>query len=98
VNTPPEKRDEAIFEIVNQLNRCAALNRSHDERERLAELNLAAGRRAKTSSAYASALTYFTAGRGTVAGGRLGPRARAAFRIGSAPSRMRVLDWRARRR
>src|SRR6516165_6011867 len=60
--TPPEKRNEAIFEIVNQLNRGAPLITSRQERERLAELNLAAGKRAKASSAYASALTYFTAG------------------------------------
>jgi predicted ATPase len=50
-HTPPEKRDEAIFEIVNQLNRGVALISSHDERERLAELNLAAGKRAKASAA-----------------------------------------------
>src|SRR5499427_4935721 len=61
-HTPPEKCDEAIFEIVNQLNRGASLISSHDERERLAELNLVAGRRAKASSAYASALIYLTAG------------------------------------
>src|SRR5262249_30906649 len=60
--TPREKRDEAIFEIVNQLNRGAQLITSQEEREELAELNLAAGRRAKASSAYASALTYLTAG------------------------------------
>jgi predicted ATPase len=60
--TPPEKRNEAIFEIVNQLNRGAPLITSRQERERVAELNLAAGKRAKTSSAYASALTYFTTG------------------------------------
>ena len=46
-HTPPEKRDEAIFEIVNQLNRGAPLMTSQDEREQLAELNLAAGKRAK---------------------------------------------------
>jgi PAS domain S-box-containing protein len=60
--TPLEKREEAIFEIVNQLNRGAPLITSQEEREQLAELNLAAGIRAKASSAYASALTYFTAG------------------------------------
>jgi PAS domain S-box-containing protein len=60
--TPPEKRDEAIFEIVSQLNRGMALITSQDEREQLAELNLAASRRAKASSAYASALAYLTAG------------------------------------
>ena len=61
-HTPPEKQDETIFEIVNQLNRAAALITSRDERERLAELNLIAGRRAQAASAYASALTYFVAG------------------------------------
>jgi PAS domain S-box-containing protein len=60
--TPPEKRDEAIFDIVNQLNRGAALITSQDECAHLAELNLTAGKRAKASSAYASALTYFIAG------------------------------------
>src|SRR5260221_1364365 len=61
-HTPAEKREDAIFEIVNQLNRGAALVTSRDEREQLAELNLIAGRRAKASTAYASALTYLTAG------------------------------------
>jgi predicted ATPase len=61
-HTPSEKREEAIFEIVNQLNRGAALITSRDEREQLAELNLIAGKRAKASTAYASALTYLTAG------------------------------------
>jgi PAS domain S-box-containing protein len=61
-HTSAEKREKAIFEIVNQLNRGAALITSRDERERLAELNLIAGKRAKTSTAYASALKYLVAG------------------------------------
>jgi serine/threonine protein kinase len=61
-HTPPEKRDEAIFEIVNQLNRGAPLIKSDEERGLLAELNLAAGKRANASSAYASALTYLSSG------------------------------------
>jgi predicted ATPase/transcriptional regulator with GAF, ATPase, and Fis domain len=58
----PEQRDETIFEIVNQLDRGAALITAHDEREHLAELNLIAGQRAKAAAAYASALTYLVAG------------------------------------
>ncbi len=61
-HTPAEKREESVFEIVNQLNRGAALITSRDEREQLAEFNLIAGGRAKATSAYASALTYLTAG------------------------------------
>ncbi len=60
--TLTEKREEAIFEIVNQLNRGAALITSGDEREQLADLNLLAGQRAKATTAYAAALTYLTAG------------------------------------
>jgi PAS domain S-box-containing protein len=56
--TPSERRDNAIFEIVNQLNRGSVLITSPDEREQLAELNLFAGQRAKRSTAYAPALNY----------------------------------------
>ncbi len=62
--TPLEKLEDTIFEIVNQLNRGTHLITSIAERERIAELNLIAGRRAKMSTAYASALTYLHAGRG----------------------------------
>src|SRR5271166_6309770 len=61
--TAPEEMQEKIFEIVSQLNRGKVLIDSQEERERVAELNLVAGKRAKTSTAYASALTYFVAGR-----------------------------------
>jgi PAS domain S-box-containing protein len=61
-HTPAEKREEAIFEIVNQLNRGAALVTSRDEREQLAEFNLLAGQRAKATTAYAAAITYLAAG------------------------------------
>jgi PAS domain S-box-containing protein len=61
-HTPPEKREEAVFEIVNQLNRGAELIVSEEERFQVAELNLIAGKRAKGSTAYASALQYFVAG------------------------------------
>lgn len=61
-HVPAHKREEAIFDIVSQLNRGVALIASGQEREQLAELNLVAGQRARASAAYASALTYFTVG------------------------------------
>jgi PAS domain S-box-containing protein len=61
-HTPAEKREEVIFEIVNQLNRGAALVTSRDERAQLAEFNLLAAQRAKATTAYAAALTYLTTG------------------------------------
>jgi predicted ATPase/signal transduction histidine kinase/CheY-like chemotaxis protein len=60
---PTEKLEDRIFEIVNQLNRGAGLITSREELQRVAEFNLVAGERAKTSTAYASALNYFAAGR-----------------------------------
>src|SRR5262249_34817753 len=47
--------------IVNHFNCGAALITAPDERDQVAELNLIAGKRAKASAAYTSALTYFTA-------------------------------------
>jgi PAS domain S-box-containing protein len=60
--TLPEKLEESIFEIVNQLNRGSHLLTSAEERERVARLNLIAGRRAKVATAYASALKCLRAG------------------------------------
>jgi transcriptional regulator with GAF, ATPase, and Fis domain len=61
-HTPPAKREEAIFEIVNQLNRGSHLIDSVEERERVADLNLIAGKRAKSATAYDAALKYLRAG------------------------------------
>src|SRR5262249_22139784 len=58
----PEKREEIIFDIVSHLNRGVTLISAQDEREQLAGFNLLAGRRARASAAYASALTYLSAG------------------------------------
>jgi PAS domain S-box-containing protein len=63
VHTPADKLEERIFEIVNQFNRGTALIVTQGEREQVAELNLVAGKRAKSATAYASALRYLTAGR-----------------------------------
>lgn len=61
-HTSPNALEDGIFEIVNQLNRGAAEISSREEHEQLAEFNLIAGKRAKASTAYVSALHYFIAG------------------------------------
>jgi predicted ATPase len=53
--------EEKIFEVVNHLNRGAALIDSPQEREQVAAFTLSAGKRAKASTAYATALAHFTA-------------------------------------
>jgi predicted ATPase/signal transduction histidine kinase/GAF domain-containing protein len=60
--TATEELEENIFEIVNQFGRGIALINHREQRERVAELYLMAGTRAKAASAYASALTYFAEG------------------------------------
>lgn len=59
---PPRELELHIFEIANQFNRGADLIDTLEERERLAELNLMAGRRARDATAYAAALGFLAAG------------------------------------
>jgi PAS domain S-box-containing protein len=59
---PASDTSENVFDIVNQLNRGAALVTSAEERLRIAELNLTAGRSARATTAYESALVYLSAG------------------------------------
>ena len=54
--------EDKVFEIVNHFSRGLSAIESATERERLAELHLMAGKRAKTSSAHVSAKAYFAAG------------------------------------
>jgi PAS domain S-box-containing protein len=54
--------DENIFEIVNQFDRGRDLIDSEIERERVAEFNLAAAKRANSSAAFVEALKYLAAG------------------------------------
>jgi PAS domain S-box-containing protein len=60
---PRERLEEAIFDIVNHFNRGAPFIVDAGERQRVANLNLIAGKRAKASTAYTSALKYLHAGR-----------------------------------
>ncbi len=61
-NIPETERQERIFDIVNQLNYGVDLINDTREREELAELNLMAGKKAKISTAYLSAIKYFSVG------------------------------------
>ncbi len=80
-HTPSNAVEESVFEIVGQLNRAAALIDSREERERLAELNLIAGRRAKASAAYASALTHLSIGAALLPGDAWERRRDLAFAL-----------------
>jgi signal transduction histidine kinase/CheY-like chemotaxis protein len=61
-NTAETGIEGKIFAIVNQLNMGAELIRKQDERKRLAQLNLVAGRKAKLATAYSAAVNYFKLG------------------------------------
>ena len=49
---------EHIFDLVNQFNKCLPLINEEDEKLKLASLNLIAGQKAKTATAYKSAFEY----------------------------------------
>jgi predicted ATPase/tRNA A-37 threonylcarbamoyl transferase component Bud32 len=57
-----EEYAEHMFEVVDHLNRGGHLITEVVERERVAQLNLTAARRAKMSSAYVPALSYVLSG------------------------------------
>ena len=57
-----EKLTEQVFDVVNQVNHAIALLSDRNEIERVAELNLRAGRKAKASTAYVSACRHLDTG------------------------------------
>jgi predicted ATPase/class 3 adenylate cyclase len=59
---PPAELDQRIFDVVNPLDEAMDLVESDAESERLATLNLRAGRRARSSAAYQAATRYFETG------------------------------------
>ncbi len=65
--TPRERREELVFDIVGQFNGNLVSLASNEERDQIAELNLIAGKRAKNAAAYPSASKYFAAGRALLA-------------------------------
>ncbi|HWS61788.1 MAG TPA: AAA family ATPase, partial [Steroidobacteraceae bacterium] len=54
--------DEHLFDVANQFNRGGPLLIDPDEKAQVATINLRAGRKAKASTAYASARVYFAVG------------------------------------
>ncbi len=61
-NTPLDRREEKIFDIVNQLNFAFFLITESSQKYEWAELNLIAGEKAKLSAAYQPALNYLKLG------------------------------------
>ncbi|MBN3927649.1 AAA family ATPase, partial [Nostoc sp. NMS4] len=61
-NSANVERDERLFEIVNQLNTGRSLIVEQAEQIKLAQLNLIAGLKAKTSTAYTTAADYLKTG------------------------------------
>ena len=59
---PEEEIEEQIFTIVDQLNLGVELITDEEEREKLAQLNLLAGKKAKLSAAYDAAFDYLKSG------------------------------------
>jgi len=61
---PDLELEERIFDVADQLNKGFQYIRDEQEKIRLAELNLVAGRRAKRSTAYQAAIWYLNMGLG----------------------------------
>ncbi|MEG4519639.1 AAA family ATPase [Microcoleus sp. AT9b-C5] len=61
-STPPSEIAENIFDIVNQLNIGVEFITNEEQRYELANFNLIAGKKAKSSAAYEAALKYFNVG------------------------------------
>ncbi|MEH2408350.1 hybrid sensor histidine kinase/response regulator [Nostoc sp.] len=59
--------EENIFEIINQLNIGAEFITQQPQKDRLAQLNLIAGQKAKAATAYESSVKYLNAGLGLLA-------------------------------
>ncbi|MDZ7952513.1 AAA family ATPase [Nostoc sp. DedQUE09] len=61
-NLSTAELEDRIFDVVNQINIGKSLLPDESEKKQLAELNLTAGEKAKASTAYEAAKTYFQIG------------------------------------
>jgi predicted ATPase len=73
--------EDRVFDIVNQLNLGAELIADRNEQSRAAELNLLAGKKAKSSTAYGPAYNYFKAGLRYLGESQWHPRYRLALSL-----------------
>jgi predicted ATPase/signal transduction histidine kinase/tRNA A-37 threonylcarbamoyl transferase component Bud32 len=78
-----EALDEQLFAIVGHLNRGAPLLGSQQERDRVAELNLAAGLKARASAAHTAAKEYLHTGIALLGGERWMRRHELALKLHS---------------
>ncbi|MEH1940345.1 MAG: AAA family ATPase [Nostoc sp.] len=62
IHTSEKDIEENIFEIVNQLNVGAEFITQQPQKDRLAQLNLIAGQKAKAATAYESSVKYLNVG------------------------------------
>ena len=61
-NTQPEELSEKIFQFIDHLNLGHRLISDRPKRNKIAQLNLLAGQKAKAANAYEAALKYFKIG------------------------------------
>jgi len=61
-NTPVQYQFERVFELVDHLNVARSLIRDRAEQIKLAQLNLEAGKKAKSATAYRASLDYLATG------------------------------------
>jgi len=61
-STTESQTEEKIFDLVNQLNPGSELVNNQQQRDKIANLNLIAGQKAKSSTAYQPALMYLQQG------------------------------------
>ena len=61
-HTPEAEIEEKIFDIVNQLNVGAELITQQFQKDKLSQLNLMAGKKAKAATAYETAVRYLSLG------------------------------------
>ncbi len=80
-NTTLEERREHIFALVNQLNYGTDLLTLESQKYELAELNLIAGQKAKTATAYDAAIRYLKIGLGLLPASRWQQRYKLALSL-----------------